>query len=206
MKTIKKFWEYLNEGKKNEYGVFIYDEKHEGEEPDKDYYDNLEDAILYAKKQKRALSKSQYIEIWKKNKNGLYGNSGEPVWTTEKSGYHSKHNKPKINETGEWSNDEEGVEWIKSLKHDVKEIESQVDGFKVISVKGFDKYQGPYATVKIHGNIYDIWTTENGLWIEDFPFDNTSDEDKRPGFEGDVLDIIDMLNHSHYNKEYFKKH
>lgn len=107
--------------------------------------------------------------------------------------------KLKLNETGEWSNDEDNITWMDALKSDVKTIEQKTDGkLQLIDVKGFDKYQGPYAIVKINGRDYKIWTIgeggENLLWIEDYPVDNTSSEDMNAGFMGNVNTIIDMLN------------
>lgn len=106
-----------------------------------------------------------------------------------------KLNESILNETGEWVWDEDQSAWAKGLEDDVKIIENAVPGFELIEVKGFDNYQGPYARVIINGKNYNIWTVgQDLLWIENFSVDNTSGDDKNPGFEGTVGDIIDMLN------------
>ena len=111
-----------------------------------------------------------------------------------------------LKETGEWVNDEEGLAWIKSLEDEVKKIENEVHFFEVIDVKGFDKYQGPYAVVGILGKGYYIWTTEdNLLWIEDFPIDNTSGHETSKGFSGTAKEIIDMLYLDYYEDVLLKK-
>jgi hypothetical protein len=102
-----------------------------------------------------------------------------------------------LDETGEWSNDEDDIAWMNSLRNEVDEISAGTQGrLKLIDVRGFDKYQGPYAIVEIQGKNYKIWTmeAEGQLWIEDYPIDNTSGEGKRAGFQGTAFDIIEMLN------------
>ena len=103
-----------------------------------------------------------------------------------------------LKETGEWVNDEEGLAWIKSLEDEVKKIENEVHFFKVIDVKEFDKYQGPYANVIILRNNYKIWTENDLLWIEGFPIDNTSGPKTKEGFLGTAEEIIDMLYVDYY--------
>lgn len=106
----------------------------------------------------------------------------------------------KLNETGEWANDEDDIAWMKGLKSEIQKIESETKGkLKLLDVKGFDKYQGPYAVVEINGRKYKIWTVGSGfdndlLWIENYPVDNTSEEGANPGFMGTTEIIIDMLN------------
>ena len=103
-----------------------------------------------------------------------------------------------IKETGEWDeSDEELVAWKNELVSEVERLSELTSGkVEFISVKGFDKYQGPYANVKINGKGYRIWTdVENGvLWIENYPTDNTSSENTTGGFRGTVEEIVDMLN------------
>jgi hypothetical protein len=107
--------------------------------------------------------------------------------------------KPKLNETGEWSGDEDDVAWMESLQNTVNTIATETGGkLKLIDVRGFDKYQGPYAIVNIEGKRYKIWTMEDQgvLWIEDFPYDNTSGEGTKAGFEGTVPEIVNVINNT----------
>jgi len=106
----------------------------------------------------------------------------------------------RINETGEWIGDEDDVAWMEALKSEVQKIESETGGkLKLIDVRGFDKYQGPYAIVDINGRKFKIWTVgQEGepdlLWIENYPIDNTSQEGANAGFMGTSGIIADMLN------------
>lgn len=101
-----------------------------------------------------------------------------------------------LQETGEWSGDEDDIAWMESLRKEIDEISVGSNGrLKLIDIKGFDKYQGPYAIVDIQGKKYKIWTMEDEqLWIENYPVDNTSGEGKNAGFQGNAFDIIEMLN------------
>ncbi len=106
----------------------------------------------------------------------------------------------RLNETGEWAGDEDDMAWINSLKSEIQKIESETNGkVKLLDVRGFDKYQGPYAITEINGRKYKIWTVGDEysgdlLWIENYPVDNTSDEGMNAGFMGTTDVIIDMLN------------
>ncbi len=129
----------------------------------------------------------------------LFENSRENMLNLVKkidSTYKKSVNESTLNETGEWIDDEEGIAWKNALKNDIEKIQNGTNGkLQLIDVKGFDKYQGPYAIVKFGGRQYKIWTVENDLlWIEDFPVDNTSREGMNPGFMGSVENIINMLN------------
>jgi hypothetical protein len=104
----------------------------------------------------------------------------------------------KINETGEWVWDDDQTAWAEALKSEVKRIEKETKGkIKLIDVKGFDNYQGPYAIVKYKNKQYKIWTLgnsiDNELWIENFIIDNTSDHENVKGFKGTTDELIDML-------------
>lgn len=101
-----------------------------------------------------------------------------------------------LNETGEWSDDEEGIAWKESLRHAMNFISKKTNGkMNVIDVRGFDKYQGPYAIVSINDKKYQVWNTDNNLfWIENFPVDNTSEKGLNSGFEGTMEDIINVIN------------
>ncbi len=102
-----------------------------------------------------------------------------------------------LNETGEWSDDEEGSAWIESLRGELEMVQNMLAPglyFIVKDIKGFDKYQGPYATIEINGDTYKVWTQENDeLWIEDFPLDNTSSEGSRGGFMGNSAEVADAI-------------
>lgn len=102
-----------------------------------------------------------------------------------------------LNETGEWSDDEEGNAWIEALRNELDLVQDMLAPglyFIVKDVKGFDKYQGPYATIEINGDTYKVWTQENDeLWIEDFPLDNTSSEGSRGGFMGNSAEVADAI-------------
>lgn len=106
-----------------------------------------------------------------------------------------------LNETGEWADDEEGLAWIESLRNELDLIPGELNlGIKMTidDVRGFDKYQGPYANITINGDNYKVWTTENQkLWIENFPINN-SVEGQNPGFEGFPDQIADAIN-KHYS-------
>lgn len=114
-------------------------------------------------------------------------------------------------EAGEWSSD---IDWqyvkdnpddtsqeaalIRSLEDSLNYIKNELDNpeiFIIKDIRGFDMYQGPYAMVKIFDRTYKVWITDaDDLWIDDFPIDNCSDEGKKPGYEGMIYDIADMLN------------
>ena len=101
-----------------------------------------------------------------------------------------------LNETGEWSDDEDDIAWKKSLRNEIEQISDEThEKLKLIDVRGFDKYQGPYAIVDIDGKRYKVWTMEEQgqLWIEGYPVDNTSGEGTKAGFQGNAFDIIKML-------------
>ena len=118
----------------------------------------------------------------------------------------------KINETGEWSRGidwqyvkdnpestdrDDQAAWIKALADSLEEVQNFLgDGAKmeIEDIRGFDNYQGPYAWVNINGKKFKVWTMEyDDLWIEDFPIDNTSDDDKNPGFQGQPIDVADAI-------------
>lgn len=64
----------------------------------------------------------------------------------------------KLNETGEWDdNDEDMQMWLEDLRDQAKELAAEVKG-EVKSVTGFDAYQGPRAIVHTpkHGDI-EMW-------------------------------------------------
>lgn len=104
-----------------------------------------------------------------------------------------------LNETGEWSDDEEGNAWIEALRGELELVQNMLSPglyFIIKDIKGFDKYQGPYAIIEINGDTYKVWTQENDeLWIEDFPVDNTSHESAGKGFLGNAAAVADAINH-----------
>ena len=117
----------------------------------------------------------------------------------------------KLFETGEWSRDvnwqfvkdnpdnrSEEANWIRSFESKLRTIIHHLENpdiFKIIDINGRDMSQGPYATVKIFNRTYKMWTTQDDdLWIENFPIDNTSEEEKLPGFEETPYGIVRLLN------------
>lgn len=99
-----------------------------------------------------------------------------------------------INETGEWEDDDEGIAWKDALKGILNTIERVTHGkLRLIDVRGFDKYQGPYGIVEIEGKKYKIWAIEGGmLFIENYPISN-SQEGQNKGFEGSAQDVVDLV-------------
>lgn len=66
--------------------------------------------------------------------------------------------KEKLNETGEWdNNDDEMKIWKEELRDKAEYIANEIHG-SVASVSGFDKYQGPVAIIStpIHGDVQ-LW-------------------------------------------------
>lgn len=115
-------------------------------------------------------------------------------------------NESKINETGEWSRDmdlqkvkgmtddeigrDDEASWIKALWDTLEDIKAQGVDLEVDDIKGFDKYQGPYAIVdfKKKGR-YKVWTAEHDeLFIEDWPSGNND-----RGFVGSTEEIVNIL-------------
>lgn len=116
-----------------------------------------------------------------------------------------------INETGEWdgpknleelqnmTDDEIGrsdaASWMKGLLDKLEQVRDIVgiDAFEIVDIKGFDMYQGPYASVKIKGTQYKVWTLDNDkLFIEDYPVSNTGAYEN-DGFQGWVEDIAAVI-------------
>jgi len=122
----------------------------------------------------------------------------------------------KLFETGEWSkevnwqfvkdnpdNDSIEANWIKSFEKQLQTIIDNLDNpkiFKIINIRGIDTYQGPCATVKIFNKTYKVWPIQDEnlpleyIWIENFPIDNTSKDDKLPGYQDYTFGIADLLN------------
>ncbi len=85
--------------------------------------------------------------------------------------------------------------WAKGMQEELKHIIEHTNNFKIVDIRLFDKYQGPYAIVQIKGKQYKIWADEGGkYWIDNFIIDNTSEEGLMPGFLGTIDKIIDTLN------------
>lgn len=143
--------------------------------------------------------KTKAAEIW--NKEPQQSHEGRMVDDAPYlRGYEPmSENKKRIRETGEWSGDEDDIAWMEELKKAVEIIATETGGkLKLIDIEGFDKYQGPYAIVEIDGKKYNIWTLEEygEMWIEDFPYDNTSGEGKKAGFEGTIPEIVNVINNT----------
>lgn len=65
-----------------------------------------------------------------------------------------------IKESGEWDDsDDEMSTWKEDMKNQATYLASKIEGGKLKSVKGFDKYQGPFAVVETpkHGDVI-VWT------------------------------------------------
>ena len=117
-------------------------------------------------------------------------------------------------ETGEWNrtidwqytkdnpdNDSEEANWIKSLEKQLNKVIEFLDDpklFQIIDIRGFDMYQGPYATVKVLGRNYKVLSVdyphEPGLCIEGFPIDNCSEHGYNSGFMETEYEIAELLN------------
>ena len=72
----------------------------------------------------------------------------------------------KLNETGEWDdNDEEMIAWKEEMRSNAEDLAKQISG-ECKSVKGFDAYQGPFAVVNSpkHGDVIVWFGEENGLF------------------------------------------
>lgn len=83
MRTFKQF---LNESIINETQKFvmcIYSEEDDGMEPETSYFKDKNLAISTAMKQVKHLEDGQYIEVWKADKDGTFGNSGEPLYKSD---------------------------------------------------------------------------------------------------------------------------
>ena len=121
----------------------------------------------------------------------------------------------KINETGEWdrsvtwewvkenpeeaANDDQGS-MILDLEEKLNMLESELAPppagvtIEIVDIIGFDNYQGAYAWVKINDKKYKVWATDNGgLWIENYPVDNTSEKGNRAGLEGFPHEIAEII-------------
>lgn len=64
----------------------------------------------------------------------------------------------KLNETGEWDeNDEDMQAWLEGMRDSAEELAKEING-EVKIVKGFDAYQGPFAIISTpkHGDI-ELW-------------------------------------------------
>lgn len=85
--------------------------------------------------------------------------------------------------------DSEESNWIKYLQKQIEEIIDDLDDesiLEIIDIKGFDMYQGPYASVKIFDKKYQIWSIEDKLFIKNFPVSNTD-------FVGKPFEISHLL-------------
>lgn len=113
-------------------------------------------------------------------------------------------------ETGEWlkmidwdyvkdhpENESDEALLIRYMEEKLEEIHDFLEDasiFKIIDIRGYDTYQGPYAIVSIFNKKYKIWLIENEkLWIENFPINN-SDPENKPGYDGYTEDISTLLN------------
>jgi len=100
-------------------------------------------------------------------------------------------NEEQLNETGEWDdNDEEMAAWKEDLRGKAEELAKEVNGECKI-VKGFDKYQGPFAIVATpkHGDI-EVWfdgEDDTGLSLR-------AKVAHKGWIEGGVIQLAELLN------------
>lgn len=88
----------------------------------------------------------------------------------------------------------EHEEWCKYLMYSARMIEKEVNDFKLLDIRYFDQYQGPYAIVSFQGKQYKLWTIDNdNFYLEDFPINNM-DAYQNPGYQSDLDEMIEMLN------------
>jgi len=110
-----------------------------------------------------------------------------------------------VNETGEWSrdmdwqkvkgmstdeiqNDDEAIQ-IAEMEARLNALQNEGANFEINDIQGFDKYQGPYATIEYKGDTYRIWFAEHDeLFVEDWPQPNTD-----RGFIGPDEEILKIL-------------
>lgn len=73
----------------------------------------------------------------------------------------------KLNETGEWEDDEEGLAWKEALVNLVKKYTEGIKGFEFddSDVNGFDKYQGPYINTEM-GTIWSDGERDDSFIVE----------------------------------------
>ena len=69
------------------YGVFVYDEDFAGEPPDCRYFSTEKAALNCAKYLETLLSDNEFVEVWEKDYEGFFGDSGMPVFASARSGY-----------------------------------------------------------------------------------------------------------------------
>lgn len=103
--------------------------------------------------------------------------------------------KEKLNETGEWDDsDDELIAWKDKMREDANQLALNIGG-KLKVVKGFDKYQGPYAVVATpkHGDVI-VWSgEEDGYYLV---------EVAHVGWlEGSIGDISEYLNQDEIPQE-----
>lgn len=97
--------------------------------------------------------------------------------------------------TGEWIDDEQGLNWKEYLEDMLRGLEEDVENIEFVedSIRGFDQYCGPYGKIRYFGKTYTVWTCEDAeIFIEDFPID-TSSADEKNGYVGYALDLIEEL-------------
>lgn len=103
--------------------------------------------------------------------------------------------KEKLNETGEWDDsDDELIAWKDKMQEDANQLALNIGG-ELKVVKGFDKYQGPYAVVNSpkHGDVI-VWSgEEDGYYLV---------EVAHVGWlEGSIGDISEYLNQDEIPQE-----
>lgn len=83
------------------FGVFIYkvnEVEDVFEEDSSGWYLHVENAFIHALRLlETELMSDRYIEIWERDEEGLFGNSGVPIWASKHSGFYEEHECIKCN-------------------------------------------------------------------------------------------------------------
>lgn len=125
---------------------------------------------------------------------------GPQGWTlTFKSKDSYNLNEAKLQETGEWDDsDDEMSAWLEDMKIQAKELADEVKG-TVKTVKGFDKYQGPFAVINTpkHGDIklwYDSEDDTGRSFIAEIAHEGS--------ISGGIQDLAKLLNEDTIDEKY----
>lgn len=125
---------------------------------------------------------------------------GPEGWTlTFKSKDSYNLNEAKLQETGEWDDsDDEMSAWLEDMKIQAKELTDEVKG-TVKTVKGFDKYQGPFAVINTpkHGDIklwYDLEDDTGRSFIAEIAHEGS--------ISGGIQDLAKLLNEDTIDEKY----
>ena len=75
----------MKENEIEEYEMFIYSnlEEDDGNPPYCEYFDNEIEAIERAKTATTFIESHEYVEVWKIDEEGYFGNCGEPIYKSD---------------------------------------------------------------------------------------------------------------------------